>query len=79
MSSERKATLQNTPCPICGGRSFTWGLSVGESPTQRLYARPDGAGWGEGRELRTRECHDCGNVQFFTRVDEYPLPSDLNG
>lgn len=54
------------PCPICGQRSYQWGLSVGESPSQRLYARANGAGWGEGEKLYTRKCLVCTNVQFFT-------------
>lgn len=59
-------SLREAPCPICSGMKYTWGITVGESPSQRLYTRPDGLGWGEGREMRTRECDTCGNVQLFT-------------
>lgn len=54
------------PCPICGAQSFQWGFSVGDSPSQRLYARAESAGWGEGEVLYTRKCVTCSNVQLFT-------------
>ena len=54
------------PCPICGETDFQWGRSVGESPSQRVYARANEAGWGEGEVLYTRKCLNCSNVQFFT-------------
>ncbi|MEP6984894.1 MAG: hypothetical protein ABI970_04825 [Chloroflexota bacterium] len=66
--SKSIATVRENPCPICSGMTFIWGVTVGESPSQRLYTRPDGAGWGEGKEMVTRECNTCGNVQLFTRV-----------
>ncbi len=59
-------SLRENPCPICSGMSYTWGITVGESPSQRLYTRPNGAGWGEGKVMVTRECNTCGNVQLFT-------------
>lgn len=62
------AQLRENPCPICSGMAFTWGLTVGEGPNTRLYTRPNGVGWGEGKEMVTRECNTCGNVQLFTRV-----------
>ena len=60
--------LRENPCPICSGTSFTWGLTVGEGPNTRLYTRANGAGWGDGKEMVTRECNTCGNVQLFTKA-----------
>jgi hypothetical protein len=54
------------PCPICGEADFVWGVTVGEGPSQRLYTRQHGAGWGEGEVLYTRVCLACRNVQLFT-------------
>ena len=54
------------PCPICGKTDYEWGVSVGEGPSQRLYARANVAGWGEGEVLYTRKCLHCSNVLFFT-------------
>ncbi|NEU83560.1 hypothetical protein, partial [Nostoc sp. UIC 10630] len=39
---------------ICGSQNFVWGRTVGESVSQWVYFRADGAGWGEGEKLRTR-------------------------
>ena len=60
--------LRENPCPICSGMTFIWGVTVGEKPTERLYTGPDGAVWGDSKEVITRECTNCGNVQLFTRV-----------
>jgi len=71
MAEEQPKSINNlreNPCRICSGMIFTWGITVGERPSQRLYTRPDGAGWGEGKEMITRECNTCGNVQLFTRT-----------
>ncbi|PHM07828.1 hypothetical protein CK516_24500 [Nostoc sp. 'Peltigera malacea cyanobiont' DB3992] len=57
---------QETPCPICGSQNFVWGRTVGESVSQWVYFRADGAGWGEGEKLRARKCLNCKNVQLFT-------------
>lgn len=65
---KRGGDVRESPCPICGGERFVWGVTVGEGPNQRLYTRPNGAGWGNGREMITRECYSCGNVQLFTKV-----------
>ena len=64
---KRTGDVRENPCPICGTTSYIWGVTVGEGPRQRLYTRPDGAGWGEGKEMVTRECNRCGNVQLFTK------------
>lgn len=40
--------------------------TVGESVSQWVYFRADGAGWGEGEKLRARKCRNCNNVQLFT-------------
>jgi hypothetical protein len=58
---------QNAPCLLCDGTDFMWGLTVGDHPRGRLYVRSDGAGWGEGVELRARICNGCGNVQLFVK------------
>lgn len=64
---DRKSyTPQETLCPICGSQNFVWGRTVGESVSQWVYFRADGAGWGEGEKLRARKCIDCKNVQLFT-------------
>ncbi|WP_414571191.1 hypothetical protein [Nostoc sp. CCY 9925] len=57
---------QETPCHICGSQNFVWGRTVGESVSQWVYFRADGAGWGEGEKLRARKCRDCNNVQLFS-------------
>jgi len=64
---KRMSDVRENPCPICGGTSYTWGVTAADKPAQKLYTRPDGANWGAGRELFTRECNRCGNVQLFTR------------
>lgn len=65
MDEKLKPNPRTAPCPICGSADYVWGVTVGESPSQRLYTRPDGAGWGEGKKMVTRECQLCGNVQLF--------------
>jgi hypothetical protein len=55
------------PCPVCGGTSYTWGRTVGESPSQYVYFRADKGAWGDGKRMYARECNQCGNVQLFTR------------
>jgi hypothetical protein len=65
-SESQNRNVLELPCPICSGTSYTWGLTVSDSPGGRLYSRPDGETWGGGRELFTRECNQCHNVQFFT-------------
>jgi hypothetical protein len=55
------------PCPVCGSISYTWGRTVGESPSQYVYFRAEAEGWGGGKRLFARECNTCGNVQMFTR------------
>lgn len=57
---------QANPCPICGGTKYLWGNTVSDSPGGRVFFRPDGGWWGEGRQLRARRCEVCGNIQFFT-------------
>lgn len=63
---QKSYTPQETPCPICRSQNFVWGRTVGESASQWVYFRADGAGWGEGEKLRARKCLDCRNVQLFT-------------
>jgi hypothetical protein len=64
--NQKSYTQQEAPCLICGSQNFVWGRTVGESASQWVYFRADGAGWGEGEKLQARKCTDCGNVQLFT-------------
>ena len=59
--------LIRKPCPVCGGTAYTWGRTVGESPSQYVYFRADKGAWGDGKRMYARECNQCGNVQMFTR------------
>jgi hypothetical protein len=57
------------PCPVCGGRSFTWGrpseshgfirfLAAGRS-SFNLFGAP-------GEKMLARKCNECRNVLLFT-------------
>lgn len=52
------------PCPICGGRTFTWGKAI-DSNTRVVHFRPEGGIWGEGVPMQLRRCDTCGNIQLF--------------
>jgi len=53
------------PCPVCGGKSFTWGKPI---TPYGLVFRGDNAGFFErGKQFLVRECNQCGNVLWFTK------------
>lgn len=60
-----RLAAQESPCPVCGGDSYTWGKPVDDHPNGSLYFRPQGGGWGDGRKLTARCCNTCLNIQFF--------------
>ena len=56
------------PCPLCGGRQFTWGVAQGH---YEFRFKPDNhSGFVEkytvfgGHKVRARRCDACGNVQL---------------
>ena len=57
------------PCPICGGRDYTWGslskqgftFAADDASTLTRYFQI-------GTAIRGRRCDDCGNVQLFTKI-----------
>lgn len=69
--TERDESLQQNPCPICGGEAFRWGgVSMGnvhgplfneDTKSQGFFDQP------RRIKLLARECSQCGNVQWFTR------------
>jgi hypothetical protein len=53
------------PCPVCGGREFTWGKPIAYGA---LVFKGDNTGYfGQRKLLLMRECNNCGNVLWFTK------------
>lgn len=49
--------VRETPCPICGEKSYTWGKFEGR------YLSVKGLSLFGG--LKSRHCSVCGNIQLF--------------
>ena len=64
-------SLQQKPCPICGGTDFRWGgVGIGNSYGPIFTEDSKGQGFFDQprrAKLIVRECSACGNVQWFTR------------
>jgi hypothetical protein len=59
---------RDTPCHVCGSRSYTWGSVA----AQGINFTPEDASvlskfFRFGTELPARCCDDCGNIQLFAR------------
>ncbi len=70
-----KDFYQQSPCPICGNREYSWGTFVGYS----LFYMRDHASLLEKltptKNTKARHCDACGNVQIFT-LDEIEETND---
>jgi hypothetical protein len=46
-----RLSAQQSPCPVCGGDSYTWGKPVDDHPNQRQPVL-QAAGWRLGRRTK---------------------------
>ena len=59
-----------SPCPVCGGTSYSWGIFQGHFLT---YKEQDGTAL-LGDKFSARRCNVCGNIQWFggsSDIQEY--------
>jgi hypothetical protein len=62
---------KESPCPICGGNTYSWGTLVGQ---QLKYEPEDMSLLSKMFSLRARlparQCDRCGNIQIFSCLAE---------
>jgi len=69
MASEEVGSKPESPCHVCGGRSYTWGSLAAQSinftpDDASILAKAFRFGW----KLPARRCDGCGNLQIFAHI-----------